>query len=380
MTRLRPRFLSVVSVVALALLAGACGGNSALAPRAWAARVGGTEISRSDFTDQLDAIRGNDELSAFFAQATGLPVDGEGDSAGAAFSAVWLTQIIQGEIVRQAAEDSGVEITDSVKAVAAELAPSQFLTPNQEEQLLPPDQQREALAARFEALPAAFRDAAVDQLAALVAFAMPEGDVELACARHILVSTQPDSLTGVAPDPAAALAEAQDLRARLEAGEDFAQLAATESDDAGSAAAGGDLGCLPRGATVAEFDAALFELQPGEISEPVATDFGYHIIEVTDRITGSFDELTLDQQAIVITAALQSVDAAELRKLIEDADVEVDPSFGEWLVDDQGARVEPPAGADAEQRPADTGATDTGSTDTGPTGTSQPGATSQPTG
>jgi parvulin-like peptidyl-prolyl isomerase len=82
---------------------------------------------------------------------------------------------------------------------------------------------------------------------------------------------------------AEALALAQTLRARILAGEDFATLAAEYSDDSGSAVNGGDLGWFGRGAMVAPFEEAAFALEPGQISEPVRTDFGYHLIEVVER-------------------------------------------------------------------------------------------------
>jgi peptidyl-prolyl cis-trans isomerase C len=69
-------------------------------------------------------------------------------------------------------------------------------------------------------------------------------------------------------------------RARAE--EDFAQLAKAHSDD-GSAAQGGDLNYFARGQMVPAFDQAAFALQPGQISEVVTTQFGYHIIKVIDR-------------------------------------------------------------------------------------------------
>src|SRR5690606_5126033 len=80
----------------------------------------------------------------------------------------------------------------------------------------------------------------------------------------------------------ATLALAEELRQRLLDGEDFAELAAEYSDDPGSATTGGDLGWFGHGAMVAPFEEAAFSLEPGEISEPVQTDFGYHLIEVLE--------------------------------------------------------------------------------------------------
>ncbi|MCB1775774.1 MAG: SurA N-terminal domain-containing protein [Gammaproteobacteria bacterium] len=103
--------------------------------------------------------------------------------------------------------------------------------------------------------------------------------------RHILVATPPGA-------DAAALAEAvakiSALRDQLVAGGDFAELAATNSDDPGSAASGGDLGWVERGIMVPEFEEAAFALERDAISEPVKTDFGFHLIQVTD-IRGGTD-------------------------------------------------------------------------------------------
>ena len=82
---------------------------------------------------------------------------------------------------------------------------------------------------------------------------------------------------------AEALALALEIRQRLLNGEDFATLAAEYSDDSSGASAGGDLGWFGRGAMVAPFEEAAFSLEPGEISEPIRSEFGYHIIETLEK-------------------------------------------------------------------------------------------------
>lgn len=82
-------------------------------------------------------------------------------------------------------------------------------------------------------------------------------------------------------DDAAALAKAQELEQKLAAGEDFAALAQSESDDPGSAAAGGDLGVYQKGMLDGPFEQAVYSLNAGEVSEPVRTAFGYHILKLT---------------------------------------------------------------------------------------------------
>lgn len=80
-----------------------------------------------------------------------------------------------------------------------------------------------------------------------------------------------------------ARALAEELRQRILAGEDFATLAQQYSDDTGSGAEGGDLDWFGRGRMVAPFEEAVFSLEVGEISEPIKTEFGYHIIEVLEK-------------------------------------------------------------------------------------------------
>jgi peptidyl-prolyl cis-trans isomerase D len=84
-------------------------------------------------------------------------------------------------------------------------------------------------------------------------------------ARHILVETEE---------------EANSIYERIQNGEDFAELAKELSLDTGSGAVGGDLGWFGKGAMVAPFEEAAFNLEVGEVSEPVKSDFGYHIIQV----------------------------------------------------------------------------------------------------
>jgi peptidyl-prolyl cis-trans isomerase C len=101
-------------------------------------------------------------------------------------------------------------------------------------------------------------------------------------ASHILFGAAKDA---PAADKAKVKAEAEGVLKRVKAGEDFAALAKQYSKDPGSAAVGGDLNFFPKGQMVPPFDAAAFAMKPGEISNLVETDFGYHIIKVTDRRT-----------------------------------------------------------------------------------------------
>ncbi len=96
-------------------------------------------------------------------------------------------------------------------------------------------------------------------------------------AHHILI---PVAVPKDAKADAAALATARDVLAQLKAGKNFGELAKKYSADPGSAAHGGDLGWAERSAYVPAFADALFSMKPGQISDPVKTQFGYHIIRL----------------------------------------------------------------------------------------------------
>jgi peptidyl-prolyl cis-trans isomerase D len=96
-------------------------------------------------------------------------------------------------------------------------------------------------------------------------------------ARHILIKLDEKATDD---QKEAAKSRAAALAARAKKGEDFAQLAKLNSEDQGSAKKGGDLGFNPKGRMVKEFDDVQFALQPGAISDPVLSPFGYHVIKV----------------------------------------------------------------------------------------------------
>jgi peptidyl-prolyl cis-trans isomerase D len=98
-------------------------------------------------------------------------------------------------------------------------------------------------------------------------------------AHHILI---PIAAPKDAAADAAALATATQVLAELKAGKDFGELARKYSADPGSASQGGDLGWGDRSTYVAPFSEALFKLEPGQISDPVKTQFGYHIIRLDE--------------------------------------------------------------------------------------------------
>lgn len=140
--------------------------------------------------------------------------------------------------------------------------------------------------------------------------------VELTCTRHVLVTTEQAAL---------------DVIDRLDAGEDFADVAVEVSTDPSAATNGGDLGCNPEGVLVPEFEAAAAEARVGEVVGPVISQFGYHVIEVLDRRAQTAADLGPGAaRDLLFSQALRA------------ADVELDTRYGTW---DPQQGVVPPEGA-----------------------------------
>lgn len=162
-------------------------------------------------------------------------------------------------------------------------------------------------------------------------------------ARHILIRT-PGSPVPVEPGKkeltdAEAKAKADQIEQRLAKGEDFANIAKAESDDKGSGIKGGDLGTFAPWKMDATFSKAALGLQKNQVSPPVKTQFGYHIIQLLDDQPRSFDE------------AKSEVGEARWSQLVsslkEKAKPEYDPSFFGGTAEKEPAPATQPAAAPA---------------------------------
>ncbi len=143
-------------------------------------------------------------------------------------------------------------------------------------------------------------------------------------ARHILISVAADASEA---DKQIALAEAVSVTQRLRAGDDFAELALQVSDDTGSAQQGGDLGFFARGQMVTEFEDAAFSLPIGEISDPVLSQFGYHIIEVLETQPGDPNFTAWLQEQKSLAQIVRSLTASRLPSLpVVPSQLFVDPT------------------------------------------------------
>jgi peptidyl-prolyl cis-trans isomerase C len=146
-------------------------------------------------------------------------------------------------------------------------------------------------------------------------------------ARHVLIR-----FTG-APVPvrpgekdlseADALARAQDLRTRIQGGADFAEIAKAESDDINSGAKGGELGIFEHGQMVPVFEQAACKMKPGDLSEPVKSQFGYHLIQLEEKQAKTFEELKPELEVKV----RPEVAKKQVEELVNRAKVILDPEL-----------------------------------------------------
>ncbi len=140
--------------------------------------------------------------------------------------------------------------------------------------------------AMFQALQ---EEAKVDDAAVQKYYDDHKSDFETVRARHILIRVKGAPMQAPAGKEELtdeqALAKAQDIRKKIAAGEDFATLAKADSDDTGSAAQGGDLGEFKKGMMVPPFEQAAFAAKVGDVTDPVKSPFGYHIIKVEAHTT-----------------------------------------------------------------------------------------------
>ncbi|WP_332694128.1 peptidylprolyl isomerase [Halalkalibacter lacteus] len=117
---------------------------------------------------------------------------------------------------------------------------------------------------------------------------------------------------------------AAEVLEKIEAGEDFAELAKEYSTDPGSGARGGDLDFFGEGKMVAPFEEAAFSMEIGEISEPIESDFGFHIIKVTDQ-RNAFEDYADEIEQILIQQQSKSNDEV-MAELLENANIDIKDS------------------------------------------------------
>lgn len=148
-------------------------------------------------------------------------------------------------------------------------------------------------------------------------------------ARHILIKVPPNASEEL---EAKIRTRVDDILSKLRSGGDFAALAKDYSEDPASAEQGGDLGFFPRGRMVPEFEKAAFSLPVGQVSEPVRSQFGFHIIRVEDKTEAGVKTFE-EAEPEVRTALRQEREAEATLTFVDDLMVvlEEDPTQFEAL-------------------------------------------------
>jgi peptidyl-prolyl cis-trans isomerase D len=155
---------------------------------------------------------------------------------------------------------------------------------------------------------------------------VPQADVERTYNNNIEQYTTPEQVRAShilfkteGKDDAAVKAKAEDVLKQAKAGADFAELAKKYSEDTDSAKNGGDLDYFGRGKMVPEFDQAVFAMQPGQISDLVKTQYGYHIIRLVDKKAATTRTLADVRQQIMDQLAFEraQAQAADLSQKLE---------------------------------------------------------------
>lgn len=318
-------------LLVLALVAPACSAFG----EAPAATVEGREISTDVLNLEVETIHGNDEYRDALESSFGRPVTGDG-TFDAAFAAQILTLRVYYELIEDDLESRGVEVSSDAIDQATQEVEEQFGG-------LGPDV--------FSTFPKRYREQLIRQRAILLAVdedvtksigddeeeffeENPEEFAEI-CLSHVLVAV------GGERSASEARSQAQELYDRIEAGEEFEDIATDESDDTVAAAEGGSLGCGSR--TSLQFDPvfteAAFALEEDVVSEPVQTQFGSHLILVTSREIPDYEDVA-DQVPQVMSQLLQQRQTQYFMDVFCDRDVHVNPRYGTWT-DDSCAEVPP---------------------------------------
>jgi parvulin-like peptidyl-prolyl isomerase len=275
-----------VALVAAAAVAVGCGSGL---PKNVVAKVGTVLVTQAQF----------DERQTIYVNEGKAPDKSKQPKEWKSFQQGVAEYLVMMEVLKQEAPNYDVAVTDAdvtaqldtikkmfqddeqkfANALKAQKLTLDQLTQNIRDQLLYSEMQA-----------VVFKDITVTEEEAQAYYDAHKADYvqqEIRTARHILIApVQPGpngtfTVTPTAADWDAAKTEAEKVRSEILNGADFASEAAKYSDDASTKDSGGNLGPVTRGQTMPAFEQALFSLSKGEISQPVKTEYGYDLIQVT---------------------------------------------------------------------------------------------------
>ena len=317
---------ALVALCALALAA--CGAVTGTGDPNVAATVNGSEITVDEVEKRFESAKESPQV----AQQLEADTDGAYEQS---IQAQILSQLVVSELLEQWADDLGLtasdeEIAEERESLITEIGGQEAFDQAVEQSGLSEEDvtlqiRQRVLQNKISEEVGGDKEVSDEEIEAFYNENAEARFGEKATARHILVAGK---------------AKADKLFKEIQDGADFAKIAEAESTDPGSAAEGGELPPFGRGQMVGPFDKAVFTSEVGELVGPIKTQFGYHIIEVLDKTPGK----TLEEASEEIRAELSQSQSgeelqAELTKRTEEAEVEVNPRFGEW--NPETGQVEP---------------------------------------
>ena len=336
------KFRTVASLALVALVFGACG--NLLEPAA--AVVHGTKITIDEIQQAADEFEQSPEYKRLAQQ-------GDADAISREFEQSYLSSLIRRAVLKPEAEELGIEVTDAevqeqLDAIAAEFPSQSAFEEALKEQGLTLDQLTQLVADR------ALEEKLRAEVTADVAPSEPElrahyeenfEDFQETEAQHILVGKR---------DLATDIARQLQNASKGEVAALFKQLATQHSTDNSNKDNAGELGFFMPGDFVPEFEEGAAALKIGEVSDPVRSEFGWHVIRVTDRRAIPFEDAREQIAAEIGGTSEEDAWQAWVRAAYEAAEVEVNPRYGEFNLATQaiedvsprtvpGGEVTPPA-------------------------------------
>lgn len=328
----------VAALGVAAMLTSACG--NLLDPAAGV--VDGHKITTQEISRELERFESTTAYRDIVARAEEGATDPQIEIGRQrrAFEQGVLTQLIRRAVIRPLAEEQGIEITaDDVDGALDEVL-QDFIPQDLEEGADPREAALQAFQDRIgeqgltmptvreilrdNEIEQALRDEVsetvnVSEEEAREFYDQNQSDYTETKVAHILVNERPLALRLHRQ----LMAEPAKRRAAL-----FAQLARRHSEDPGSAPRGGDLGYASAGTFAVPFEEAMDGLKEGEISEPVRTQFGIHLIRVSDRRTTPFEEASVEILDQLLMQEQERAWEEFIRRAYRQADIRVNPRYG----------------------------------------------------
>jgi parvulin-like peptidyl-prolyl isomerase len=313
------RFLPLLALVLVVAVAAGCGGSGKVSvPSDSVAKVGSENITKSEFTLLMDGTK-----RAYVARKTPFPKAGTAQYK--ALQDQTMKYLVQQSELEQKAKSLDIVVTDKDVAARIKQIKQQYFAGNEAkyqqqlkaqgltEPLLALNLHGQILSEKlYNKVTADVKVSDADIKKYYDAHKSTYAQASSRDVRHILVNNKK---------------LADSIEAQLKAGGDFAKLAKKYSKDPGSAAQGGKL-TITKGQTVAPFDKVAFELKTNELSPPVKTTYGWHIIQALSNVKPATQQPLKDVKTSISSQLLQTKKTDAINKWVDDVNKEYAKKIG----------------------------------------------------